>query len=202
MKLIIASDIHGSLYWFEKLLQEVNKHQVDNLILLGDILYHGPRNDLPKDYNPKKVIELFTPVATKVIAVKGNCDAEVDDMVLPFDLTQTSQTITDTQNNLKMFLHHGHHELINQEIYKAKTITTINLTNKTDTNNTNYVVLSGHTHILNKEIKDGLLYLNPGSISIPKEDSPNSFILYDNGVFFAYDFNDKLLWEIDYANKN
>ena len=84
MKLMIASDIHGSAYYCRKMLKAYEREQADRLLLLGDILYHGPRNDLPKEYNPKEVISLLNPKKQEILCVRGNCDTEVDQMVLEF----------------------------------------------------------------------------------------------------------------------
>ena len=107
MKLIIASDIHGSAFWCGKLMEVVEKEQPDKLVLLGDLLYHGPRNDLPRDYAPKQVIPMLSQYKDKIIAVRGNCEAEVDQMVLPFPcMAEFSQLLLDGQT---LYLTHGHH---------------------------------------------------------------------------------------------
>ena len=107
MKLLIASDIHGSAYWCGRLCEEIEKENPDRVILLGDLLYHGPRNDLPRDYAPKKVIPMLSALAEKIIAVRGNCEAEVDQMVLPFPcLADFSQLLVDGKT---FYLTHGHH---------------------------------------------------------------------------------------------
>ena len=106
MKLLIASDIHGSAYWCGRLCEEIEKENPDRVILLGDLLYHGPRNDLPRDYAPKKVIPMLSALAEKIIAVRGNCEAEVDQMVLPFPcLADFSQLLVDGKT---FYLTHGH----------------------------------------------------------------------------------------------
>ena len=107
MKLIIASDIHGSAFWCGKLMEVVEKEQPDKLVLLGDLLYHGPRNDLPRDYAPKQVIPMLSQHKDKIIAVRGNCEAEVDQMVLPFPcMAEFSQLLLDGKT---FYLTHGHH---------------------------------------------------------------------------------------------
>ena len=107
MKLVIASDIHGSAYWCQKLLEVAEKEQPDHLILLGDILYHGPRNDLPREYAPKQVIPMLSQHQDKIIAVRGNCEAEVDQMVLPFPcMAEYAVLVAD---GVTFYMTHGHH---------------------------------------------------------------------------------------------
>ena len=164
MKLIIASDIHGSAFWCRKLCDLIEAEQPDRILLLGDLLYHGPRNDLPEDYAPKQVIPMLSALKEKIIAVRGNCEAEVDQMVLPFPcMADFSQMYVDG----KMFyLTHGHHHSPD------------NLPPLVD----GCIFLSGHTHIKIDEIYNGIRCLNPGSVSIPKDGS-HSCLIYDNGEF-------------------
>jgi len=168
MKLLIASDIHGSAYWCRQLLKRVEDESPDAILLLGDILYHGPRNDLPKDYAPKEVIEMLNPYAKRIICVRGNCDTEVDQMVLDFSVLTESTVIFD--GGIALAAVHGHH--INEE-------------KRTPTFGD--VVLYGHTHVPGVFDapacdKSGRKYINPGSVSIPKESSPNSYAVWENGV--------------------
>ena len=164
MKLLIASDIHGSAYWCEKLMALAESDQPDKLVLLGDLLYHGPRNDLPRDYAPKKVIPMLSAWKDKIIAVRGNCEAEVDQMVLPFPcLADFSQLLVDDKC---LYLTHGHHA--NPE----------NLPPLPEGS----IFLSGHTHVKIDEVHNGIRCLNPGSVSIPKDGS-HSCLLYEDGVF-------------------
>ena len=164
MKLLIASDIHGSAYWCGKLCQLMETEQPDKLILLGDLLYHGPRNDLPRDYAPKQVIPMLSRYADRIIAVRGNCEAEVDQMVLPFPcMADFSQLILDGQT---LYLTHGHHHNPN------------NLPPLPEGS----IFLSGHTHVKMDEVTDGIRCLNPGSVSIPKDGS-NSCLIYENKEF-------------------
>lgn len=162
MKLLIASDIHGSAYWCKKLLQRFEEEKADKLVLLGDILYHGPRNPLPDGYSPKEVFEMLNPLADRIIAVRGNCDSEVDQMVLDFNVSSDYAVIYD--GGKKITLSHGHRlvpPLGKGDIY-----------------------ITGHTHVpLNVIEKEGYLHLNPGSISLPKENSSHGYIVYDNGAF-------------------
>lgn len=164
MKLLIASDIHGSAYWCGRLCEQIEKENPDRVILLGDLLYHGPRNDLPRDYAPKKVIPMLSALAEKIIAVRGNCEAEVDQMVLPFPcLADYAELLVDG----KIFhMSHGHHQ--NPQ----------NLPPLPEGS----VFLFGHTHVKLDEMVGGIRCLNPGSVSIPKDGS-HSFLIYENGNF-------------------
>ncbi len=164
MKLLIASDIHGSAFWCEKLMQVWEEEHPDKLILLGDLLYHGPRNDLPRDYAPKQVIPMLSKLANRILAVRGNCEAEVDQMVLPFSCMADYAMIQD--GNQTLYLTHGHHW--NPEHLPQLPEGSI--------------FLYGHTHVKKDEIVNGVRCINPGSVSIPKDGS-NSCIIYDNGTF-------------------
>lgn len=164
MKLIIASDIHGSAYWCRQLMKLIDGEKPDRVILLGDLLYHGPRNDLPRDYAPKEVIPMLSAIADKIIAVRGNCDAEVDQMVLPFPiLSDSSQLFAD---GLLLHLSHGHHQ-------SPEALPPLP---------TGSVFLSGHTHVKWDKTIDGIRCLNPGSVSIPKDGS-HSCLIFENGFF-------------------
>ena len=165
MKLLIASDIHGSAYWCARLMEEIRREDPDRVLLLGDLLYHGPRNDLPRDYAPKQVIPMLSEIKEKIMAGRGNCEAEVDQMVLPFPcLADFSQLMVDG----KLFhLSHGHHQ--NPQ----------NLPPLPEGS----VFLFGHTHVKLDETVCGIRCLNPGSVSIPKDGS-HSYLIYENGSFF------------------
>ena len=164
MKLLIASDIHGSAYWCRKLLEVYQQEQPDKLVLLGDILYHGPRNDLPREYAPKAVISMLSPLAEKILCVRGNCEAEVDQMVLPFPcMAPYSQLLVEDKT---FYLTHGHHE-------NPRNLPRLNPGD---------VFLYGHTHVKEDIQVEGVRCLNPGSVSIPKDGS-HSCLVYDNGEF-------------------
>ena len=164
MKLIIASDIHGSAFWCGKLMELVDREQPDRLVLLGDLLYHGPRNDLPRDYAPKQVIPMLSDLKDIIIAVRGNCEAEVDQMVLPFPcMADFSELLLDGKT---FYLTHGHHA--NPD----------NLPPLPEGS----IFLFGHTHVKMDEIRSGIRCLNPGSVSIPKDGS-HSCLIYENGEF-------------------
>lgn len=159
MRLIIASDIHGSLKYTKKLEKLIKKYEPDNIILLGDILYHGARNALPDEYSTIDVTNILNKYSNKIIAVRGNCDSEVDNMVLDFDVTKNYKEIK--IDGIKYYLTHGH--LLNKYSYLFE----------------NNFVISGHTHIYNLEGK----HLNPGSVGIPKVNPEHSCILYENKIF-------------------
>lgn len=164
MKLVIASDIHGSAYWCGKLMELIDREQPDRVVLLGDLLYHGPRNDLPRDYAPKQVIPMLTRIRDKILAVRGNCEAEVDQMVLPFPC-MADYALLEADGKL-LYLTHGHHANPEQLPPLPE----------------GSIFLSGHTHIKLDELRGGIHCLNPGSVSIPK-DGTNSCIIYENGEF-------------------
>lgn len=171
MKLIIASDIHGSAHWCAKVVEAFKKEGADRLILLGDILYHGPRNPLPEEYAPQKVVELLTPLADRIICVRGNCESEVDQMVLPFNCSSDYATVF--VDGLNIHLAHGHRPIPPMR--------------KGD------VYLTGHTHVpLNAVEGEGYIHLNPGSASLPKENSWHGYIVYDQKTFLFKDFDGQI----------
>ena len=161
MRFLIASDIHGSLPAAERLSSIFSSSSFDALLLLGDLLYHGPRNDLPQGYAPKGVIRILSELSSSIVSVRGNCEAEVDQMVLPFPvLSETALVFADGK---KILMAHGH------------TITPEHHPEGID------CFFSGHTHIPVLERKDGILYLNPGSVSIPKGGFGPSYALWEDG---------------------
>jgi putative phosphoesterase len=167
MKWLIASDIHGSAYYCKKLLEVFEKEGADRILLLGDILYHGPRNDLPRDYAPKEVIAMLNPMSDKIMCVRGNCDTEVDQMVLEFPvLGEQALLYVDCTEMLAV---HGHKPFPS---VKAGTF-----------------VLSGHTHVPKLEEASGVTYMNPGSVSIPKENSHHGYMVFENKKFLWKDFD-------------
>jgi len=169
MKLLIASDIHGSDYYLDKLIQRIEIEKPDKIVLLGDFLYHGPRNDLPKDYNPKEMIGKLNAYKDKIIGVRGNCDSEVDQMVLDFPMMADYVELQD--NNQVYLFTHGH-------LFDS---------NKLPVFNEGLRVVSGHTHIPINEVKEGVTYLNPGSVSIPKGGSTHSYLIIDNNEIIFKD---------------
>lgn len=176
MKLMIASDIHGSAPCCRKMLEAYVREKADRLLLLGDILYHGPRNDLPEGYAPKEVIAMLNPVKKNLLCVRGNCDTEVDQMVLDFPVLADYclLDLTDGSGNAGavMFATHGHR-------YNPHHLPPLS---------DGDILLNGHTHIpACEEILDmdgnRYQYLNPGSVSIPKEGSRHSYMIYEKGTF-------------------
>lgn len=186
MKFLIASDIHGSAAWCRRLMDALDAEQPDRLLLLGDVLYHGPRNDLPEGYAPKEVIAMLNPLASSIIAVRGNCEAEVDQMVLDFPCMADYTTIFDPAAALaadgsarerpgcELFLTHGH-------VYGAGFHNSVDkLPELADGS----ILLYGHTHKKVSEpapTHEGVWAFNPGSVSIPK-DGTHSYGVYENGA--------------------
>ena len=176
MKLMIASDIHGCAPACKSLLEAFAASRAEWLILLGDILYHGPRNDLPEGYDPKAVISMLSEVSDKLFCVRGNCDTEVDQMVLPFPiLSETALLFVDGKT---WFACHGHRAGANPTAGDLLGLPA------------GSVVLSGHTHIPVLETNEfGILLFNPGSVSIPKGGFPASYGVYEDGIFAVADFD-------------
>lgn len=161
MKILIASDLHGSAKYCRLILEAFGREGADKLVLLGDILYHGPRNQLPEEYAPMEVAEMLTSVADKVICIRGNCDAEIDLSLLPFPAPDYSSVFTD---GLNIYLSHGHRQV--PPLGKGD------------------IYITGHTHVaLNVTEPEGYYHLNPGSVSLPKEESAQGYILYENRKF-------------------
>ncbi|MEE0945474.1 MAG: phosphodiesterase [Acutalibacteraceae bacterium] len=165
MKFLIASDIHGSAIYCEKLINALNKENADKILLLGDLLYHGPRNDLPDGYAPKTVISMLNGIKEKIIAVRGNCDTEVDQMVLDFPIL-ADYAILLCKNRL-IYATHGH-------IFNPDNLPNFN---KGD------ILLNGHTHITAYEEREGYYYFNPGSVSIPKNNTERGYIIFEDTTF-------------------
>lgn len=175
MKLMIASDIHGSAYYCKKLIDSYKSEKADKLLLLGDILYHGPRNDLPREYAPKDVISMLNAMKDKILCVRGNCDTEVDQMVLEFPcMADYAVLVLDSQT---VYATHGH-------IYNESKLPPIT---------SGDVLLYGHTHIPKCEKHDSFTVMNPGSVSIPKDGSCNGCMIYENKVFLWKDFDGNII---------
>lgn len=164
-KLFICSDIHGSARFCSLMLKAYEEERADVLVILGDILYHGPRNALPPEYDSPKVIAMLNERKKDIICVRGNCDTEVDQMVLEFPIMSDVSTIF--IDGKKLFLTHGHK-------YDPQ-----NLPPLSDGD----IFLFGHTHIPTDVTVDGVRCLNPGSVSIPKGGSRNSYLVYEQGEF-------------------
>lgn len=164
MKLLIASDVHGSAFWCRKLMEALETEAPDKLVLLGDLLYHGPRNPLPQDYAPKEVAAMLNGAKENIVAVRGNCDSEVDQMVLEFPCLADYAVVLDPACRT-LFCTHGHvHAPENPPALPEGS-----------------VFLSGHTHVKTNETRDGVLFANPGSVSIPKDGS-HSYAVYQDGA--------------------
>ena len=170
MKLMFASDIHGSAFYCRRMLELYKNSGAKRLVLLGDILYHGPRNDLPREYAPKEVIAMLNPLKDELLAVRGNCDTEVDQMVLEFPILADYGLLL--VGETRLYATHGH-------VYNENHLPPL-----TDGD----ALIHGHTHLLEaKEItaEDGrrIKILNLGSVSIPKGGNPATYALLEDGVF-------------------
>ena len=174
MKWMIASDIHGSEYYCKKMLEAFDREEVDRLLLLGDILYHGPRNDLPRDYRPKKVIDLLNARKDKLLCVRGNCDTEVDQMVLEFSIMADYAILV--MSGHVIYATHGHvfGEQNPPKLQKGD------------------ILLCGHTHVPKCVEYENYIYMNPGSVSIPKENSYHGYMLMDEQEIYWKDFEGKI----------
>ena len=161
MKWMIASDLHGSAYYCKKMLEAYDRENAQRLLLLGDILYHGPRNDLPKDYAPKDVIAMLNARKADIYNVRGNCDTEVDQMVLEFPVL--TEYLLIPMVDRVIFATHGH-------IYNENTLPPFH---KGD------ILLHGHTHVPVCADRGDYIYMNPGSLSMPKEDSWHSYMILE-----------------------
>ncbi len=175
MKLMFASDIHGSALWCEKMILAYRAEGAEKLCLLGDILYHGPRNDLPEGHDPKGVISMLNALKEEIICVRGNCDTEVDQMVLDFPVLADYALICAEGHTF--FLTHGHH-------YNPVNLPPLKRGD---------VLINGHTHIFRAELVNGVHCLNDGSVSLPKENNPHSYMVYQNGEFTIKDFEGREL---------
>ena len=169
MKWMIASDIHGSAYYCRELLAAYDREQADRLLLLGDVLYHGPRNDLPRGYDPKAVIELLNARKDDILCVRGNCDTEVDQMVLEFPVLADYALLCVGEHTV--FATHGHvfHDRHLPPLHRGD------------------ILLHGHTHVPVCSVHDGYICCNPGSVSIPKEDSWHGYMVWENDAFWWKD---------------
>ena len=165
MRLLIASDIHGSLRYCGELLRAYARERAERMLLLGDILYHGPRNDLPDGYDPKGVIAALNGLKDDILCVRGNCDTEVDQMVLEFPLMADYALVC--ADGCRMYATHGH-------VYHPDRLPPLREGD---------ILLYGHTHVPAAETRSGILCLNPGSVSIPKANSPRGYMVFDSGVF-------------------
>jgi len=175
MKYLIFSDIHGSIDSVEFLLNKFKELNCDSMICLGDVLYHGPRNDLPKAYAPKEVIKALNPYSDKILCIKGNCEAEVDQMVLSFKI---HDFFDGKLNDINVHFEHGHH----LDEYDAKCD----------------LVMFGHTHIPCCEKRGSTQFINPGSITIPKNGSLRGYAVWDNHTITCYGMDEIVVSEYNY----
>ena len=169
MRWMIASDLHGSAYYCEKMLEAFDKEEAQRLILLGDLLYHGPRNDLPLQYDTKAVARMLNERKEKLLCVRGNCDCEVDQMVLDFPVL-ADYAVLPVKDRL-MYLTHGHHYNQETPLPMAK----------------GDILINGHFHVPCCREHEDFLYLNPGSVSLPKNDSWHGYLHLEEGHFLWKD---------------
>ena len=175
MKVLIISDIHGSGYYAEKIKEIVEKENPDKIVLLGDLYYHGPRNDLSQEYNPMKVAEILNSLKDKLLVVRGNCDAEVDEMISQFKF---EDHILMEINGKKVYFTHGHRyniEVIPYEDFE--------------------IMIYGHIHQGFIEEKEGYLFANPGSISIPRLNTPHSYLIFEEEKLLLKDVEGEVIKE-------
>lgn len=172
MKYLVASDIHGSWYFTQILLEIIKKENPDKVILLGDLYYHGPRNGLSMEYDPMKVAKAFNEIKDKLEVIKGNCDAEVDEMISEFKF---QNYIRKEIGGKRFFFTHGHHYNID------------NLPDNVD------VLVYGHFHTGYVRFNNGVVCINAGSISLPKNATPNSYLIIDEEQIYLKDLNGELI---------
>ena len=172
-KLMIASDLHGSARYSELLLHRFRQEGAERLLLLGDLLYHGPRNDLPEGYAPKQVIELLNGVREHLLCVRGNCDGEVDQMVLDFPILAEYAVLT--WGGRALYAVHGHRPL--PPLLPRD------------------VVVQGHTHIPGWQRREEGFTLTPGSVSLPKNGSRRSYLTAEGTVFSWKDLTTGETWQ-------
>lgn len=177
MKLMIASDIHGSKYYCKKMLEALERENAEKLVLLGDILYHGPRNDLPKEYAPKEVIAMLNAKKENILCVRGNCEAEVDQMVLEFPVM--ADYIVLYVDGHTFYATHGHNINANNPLSFKK----------------GDILLHGHTHVQAIEEYENFTYINPGSVSIPKNGNENSYMIYEDNTFYIKNLDGEVIRE-------
>ncbi len=171
MKLMFASDLHGSSRWCEKMLEACRRENAEKLCLLGDLLYHGPRNALPEGHDPKETAALLNSVRNELLCVRGNCDAEVDQMMLDFPILAEYALIY--ADGRTFFLTHGHR-------WNPDSLPPLK---------TGDALICGHTHILRAAQINGIHCLNVGSVTFPKENNPHSYMVYENGSFTIKDMD-------------
>lgn len=189
MKYLVFSDIHGSASACQKILEHFINFHADYMILLGDVLYHGPRNPLPEGHNPKKVAELLNEYSDKIICCRGNCDAEVEEMVLNFPVLSSYSLVVD--QGIKLFCSHGH--IYAPERSDGKIA--VDGSKKPSISGLG-VFFYGHTHVqVLEKNKSGLIICNPGSISLPKGGTPAGFAIYEDRKVTLYSLDGNIIKE-------
>ena len=179
MKLLVASDIHGSAFYCRKLMERYEDERPEKVILLGDILYHGPRNPLPEGYMPSEVAAMLNSIKSEILCVRGNCDSEVDQMVLDFPIM--AEYAIFYIGSRMVYVTHGH--TLNED--------NLPMIHKGD------ILIHGHTHLKIMEDRGEFIYINPGSVSLPKDDDIRSYMMYEDGVFMIKDMDGKLIRVMD-----
>ena len=178
MKYMFASDIHGSAWYCARMLDIYKKSKAERLILLGDILYHGPRNDLPREYAPKEVIAMLNPLKDQIYAIRGNCDTEVDQMVLEFPILADYALLV--LNGKTFYATHGH-------VYNQDHLPPVKAGD---------ILIHGHTHLLKAERVGDITVLNPGSVSIPKGGNPHSYAMLEDEVFTIRSLDGEIITQL------
>jgi putative phosphoesterase len=173
MKFLIASDLHGSAFYTDKLLERFIEEKADKLILLGDIYNHGPRNPLPEEYNPQKVASMLNAIKEKLIVIKGNCDSQVDTMISEFSFIEDAVIVS---GNKTVFCTHGH--VYNRDNLPATAFD---------------AVVYGHFHTGFVENENGVIVANAGSVSLPKNGTPNSYLILEDGKLTLKDIDGKVV---------
>ncbi|MBQ3277098.1 MAG: phosphodiesterase [Oscillospiraceae bacterium] len=178
MRVMFASDLHGSEYYVDLLLRRMAEEKPERLVLLGDLLYHGPRNDLPRGYDTRAAASLLNAVVPPPLCIRGNCDGEVDQMILDFPvLADFAALFLDGRT---VYLTHGHHLEEAASALRAGDI-----------------LFYGHTHVPDLSVRNGIIRINPGSVSIPKERSRHSYLLWDDAVLFWKDVETGEIWKTE-----
>ena len=177
MKIIVISDIHGSLFYMNKIKEIIDKSSVDKIVLLGDLYYHGPRNPLTQEYNPQQVANILNSYKDKILCVRGNCDAQVDEMISEFKFNDNVKLDI---NGKRFFFTHGHKYNID------------NLPDNID------VIVYGHFHTGFIKQKDNVICVNSGSISLPKDNTKNSYLIIDDNNIKLMDLDGNVIDRIKY----
>lgn len=167
MRILVVSDIHGSGYYADKLKEIIKKENPDKIFVLGDLYYHGPRNPLTEEYNPMKVAKLLNSMKDRISVIRGNCDAEVDLMISDFDIRDN---ILEEINGKKMFFTHGHKYNMNN--LPAEDFD---------------IMLYGHFHVCFIKENEGKIFVNPGSVTLPKENTPHSYVMIEENEILIKD---------------